>query len=339
MPGRHAVTLCCIVHNEMFFLEEFLRHYRGLGVDRFIVLDDRSTDGTPAFLAAQPDVMIVGSDIRYFEEVPYPPEMLAKIRETRAVRLWRDQLLDQFCEGQWAVAVDPDEFLACRRRPAGAIAALAAEGAEAAWGVMVDMYPERARDILGAGGGALQPRRRLVLRRRPHLDPRQPSETPPVPRTVYPGSVSRLFATWGVLPQGTLGRRIRRRLSGYRYEPHQIIHKTPVVFWRPGDWFLNCHVTWKPVAPRVVPMMHFKFTADLGRKIEYALETGGYNQASRSYRLYATLIERMRARDGGLRRLGIAALPGAARLRRRRDRPMKPFRNPALNSPPCRPSS
>jgi hypothetical protein len=44
--------------------------------------------------------------------------------------------------------------------------------------------------------------------------------------------------------------------------------------------------------------MHFKFTADLGRKIEYALETGGYNQASRSYRLYASLIERMRARDG-----------------------------------------
>ena len=33
--------------------------------------------------------------------------------------------------------------------------------------------------------------------------------------------------------------------------------------------------------------MHFKFTADLGRKIEYALETGGYNQGSRSYRLYA----------------------------------------------------
>ena len=43
--------------------------------------------------------------------------------------------------------------------------------------------------------------------------------------------------------------------------------------------------------------MHFKFTADLGRKIDYALATGGYNQGSRSYRLYATLIERMRARD------------------------------------------
>ena len=43
----------------------------------------------------------------------------------------------------------------------------------------------------------------------------------------------------------------------------------------------------------MVAILHFKFTADLGRKIEYALTSGGYNQGSRSYRLYATLIERM----------------------------------------------
>jgi len=300
MLGRYGATLCCIVHNEMFFLEAFLRHYRGLGVDRFIVLDDRSTDESRAYLAGQPDVMIVGSDIRYFEQVSYAPEMLAKIRETRAVRLWRDQLMDQFCAGQWAVVVDPDEFIAL---PDGGLpaltAGLAAAGAEAVWGVMLDMYPRGVRDILGAPEGA-----RFSLADawffdgRPHLDPAQEIEEPKVPRTVYPGSVSRLFSAYGILPQGTLGRRIRRRLSGYRYAPHQIIHKTPIVFWKPGDYFLNCHVTSKPVARRVVPMMHFKFTTDLGRKIEYAIRTGGYNQASRSYKLYADLIERMRAQDG-----------------------------------------
>jgi hypothetical protein len=302
MPGAHAVTLCCIVHNEMYFLEAFLGYYRRLGVDRFIVLDDRSSDGTAAFLAAQPDVMLVESDIRYFAEPAYSPEAKAKVRETRAVRLWRDQLMDQFCTGQWALAVDPDEFLAVPGDDLPALTrALEAEGAEAAWGVMLDMYPATVAEILGAGEGA---RFRLedawYFDARPHLDPAQPREDPPVPRTVYPGSVARLFCDWGVLPQGTLVQRLKRRLSGYRYEPHQIIHKTPLVFWRPGDFFLNCHVTSKPVSPtRVLPMMHFKFTADLGRKIEYALATGGYNQGSRSYRLYAGLIERMRARDGG----------------------------------------
>jgi hypothetical protein len=301
MPGRHAVTLCCIVHDEMYFLEAFLAYYRRLGVDRFIVLDDRSTDGTAAFLSEQPDVMVVESDIRYFAEPDYGPEAKARLRELRAVRLWRDQLMDQFCTGQWALDVDPDEFLAVPGDDLVAFTrALEAEGAEAAWGVMLDMYPEKIADILGAGPEA---RFRLedawYFDARPHLDPAQRREDPPVPRTVYPGSVARLFAERRVLPQGTALQRLKRRLSGYRYAPHQIIHKTPVVFWKPGDFFLNCHVTSKPVSPtRIVPMMHFKFTADLGRKIEYALSTGGYNQGSRSYRLYASLIERMRAGDG-----------------------------------------
>ena len=298
MLGTYAATVCAIVHDEMFFLEAFLAHYRRLGADRFIILDDCSTDGTLEFLAAQPDVMVVGSGIRYFDEVSYPPDVLARIRETRAVRLWRDQMLDQFCAGQWAVVVDPDEFLALPGDLPTLFASLAAEGAEAAWGVMVDMYPERVRDILGKGTARFRLEDDWFFDAKPHLDPKQPRETPPVPRIVYPGSVSRLFATWGVLPQGTLVRQVRRRLSGYRYQGASPIHKTPVIFWKAGDWFLNCHVTSKPVAPRVVPIMHFKFTTDLGRKIEYALETGGYNQGSRSYRLYATLIERMRARDG-----------------------------------------
>jgi hypothetical protein len=299
MLGRYRATVAAIVHDEMFFLPAFLAHYRALGADRFIVLDDRSSDGTAEFLAGEPDVMVVESPLRYFDEIAYPPEIGARIRERRAVRLWRDQMMEAFCAGQWAAVVDPDEFLAL---PPGGLPALAealeAEGAEAAWGAMVDMYPARVRDILGAGADA-----RFSLAdpwyfdARPHLDPAQPREAPPVPRTVYPGSVARLFATWGVLPQGTLARRIRRRLSGYRYEGASMIHKTPLVRWQAGDRFLNCHVTSKPVAPRVVPMMHFKFTADLGRKIEYALSTGGYNQGSRSYRLYATLIERMRAAD------------------------------------------
>jgi hypothetical protein len=309
MLGRYRATVACIVHDEMYFLPAFLAYYRGLGVDRFIVLDDRSTDGTAAFLAGEPDVMVVESPIRYFEEVAYAPAARARVRELRAVRLWRDQLMDQFCTGQWAIDVDPDEFLAIPGDDLPAyLAALEAEGAEAAWGVMVDMYPAAIADILGGGLHDRGPEARFRLEDpwyfdgRPHLDPAQPREDPAVPRTVYPGSVARLFAAWRVLPQGTPLTRLRRRLSGYRYEPHQIIHKTPIVFWRAGDFFLNCHVTSKPVSPtRVVPMMHFKFTADLGRKIEYALATGGYNQGSRSYRLYATLIARMRdaAGNGG----------------------------------------
>jgi hypothetical protein len=306
MLGRYRATVACIVHDEMYFLPAFLDHYRRLGVDRFVVLDDRSTDGTAEFLGAQPDVMVVESAIRYFEEIGYPPEARGKVRELRAVRLWRDQIMDQFCTGQWALVVDPDEFLAIPGDDLPAfLAALEAEGAEAAWGVMVDMYPAKASDILGDGAdaGGAAPAFSLAgpwyFDGRPHLDPDQPRESPAVPRMVYPGSVARLFATWKVLPQGTRWQQVKRRISGFRYEPSQMIHKTPIVFWKSGDWFLNCHLTSKPVSrTRIVPMMHFKFTTDLGRKIAYALGTGGYNQGSRSYRLYAALLARMRDADG-----------------------------------------
>lgn len=303
--GRHAATVCAIVHDEMYFLPAFLAHYRGLGADRFVILDDRSTDGTAEYLAGQPDVMVVESPIRYFEEVAYAPGERAGILETRAVRLWRDQLMDGFCDGQWAAMVDPDELLVL---PGGlslpAFAArLEAEGAEAAWGAMIDMYPRAIGDITGPAAAAAGPGgfdaagsggSPWYFDARPHIDPGQLREDPAVPRTVYPGSVSRLFARWGVLEQGTLVRRLRRLASGYRYQGASMIHKTPLVRWRTGDRFLNCHVTSKPVSPaHVVAILHFKFTADLGRKIEYAIRSGGYNQGSRSYRLYATLIDRM----------------------------------------------
>jgi len=67
-PGA-PVTLLTIVHNEMFFLPAFLAHYRSLGIEQFVVLDDASTDGTQSFLAQQPDVVVVKSSYRYGDTI------------------------------------------------------------------------------------------------------------------------------------------------------------------------------------------------------------------------------------------------------------------------------
>ena len=50
--------------------------------------------------------------------------------------------------------------------------------------------------------GRASPSRTCYFDGRPHLDPGQAREDLAVPRTVYPGSVARLFAEWKVLPQG-----------------------------------------------------------------------------------------------------------------------------------------
>lgn len=42
----HEIRLYCKVHNERRNLEWFIPYYRNLGVERFFIVDDDSTDGT-----------------------------------------------------------------------------------------------------------------------------------------------------------------------------------------------------------------------------------------------------------------------------------------------------
>jgi hypothetical protein len=300
-PGRDrgGLTLFCIVRDEGFFLPAFLAHYRRLGIARFVVLDDGSTDGSLDLLRTQPDVTIVGSPLRYGDTIAYAPALAGRVLETRAVRLWRDQLMNRFAIDRWAVVADSDEFLCL---PEGMtlpdlVARLEAEGIEAVWGSMTDMYPARVADLRAAHADAFVPDGSWYFDGREHIRPRR-DETA-VPRMIYPGVRARLLARAGLQPQGSLLRRLRRRLSGFRYAPTDMLHKVPLMRWREGDLFRNCHWPTKRVSARyVLPIMHFKFTADLPRRIDYAIASGGYNRGSQGYRLYRDLLDRMAAEGG-----------------------------------------
>jgi hypothetical protein len=296
--GRFQATLCCIARNESYFLPAFLGHYRALGVDRFVVLDDRSDDGSLAFLHAQPDVMVVGSPLRYGDRLDYPSAFAAEIREARAVRLWRDQLTTQFCTGQWTVVADTDEFLCLP--PGTSLPDLArrleGEGIGAVWGTMLDMYPESVADLLAAPEGApFSLDGPWYFDARPHLRHRGERD---FPRMTYPGARARLLAEAGLQPQGDLLRRLRRRLTGFRYAPTDMIYKVPFLRWEAGDFFRNCHWPAKRASTRhMLPIMHFKFTPDLPRKIDFAIASKGYNRASAGYRLYRDLLDRMKGEN------------------------------------------
>ena len=59
------VNLYAIIRDEMFNLPAFFSHYRDLGVQQFLVLDDGSVDGSSEFLCKQPDCVVLTSDIRF----------------------------------------------------------------------------------------------------------------------------------------------------------------------------------------------------------------------------------------------------------------------------------
>ena len=127
----HDLPLVFITHNDMAILPYFLRHYRALGVTRFICVDDVSGDGTREFLQRQADVDVWTSPIRY--------------SEARRGRRWREQLFEIYGIDRWYVNVDSDELLiydGCETEGlAELIRLLEADGCQRLAAPMIDMYP------------------------------------------------------------------------------------------------------------------------------------------------------------------------------------------------------
>jgi len=63
--NKEEIRSFLIVRNEALRLPSTLRHHRSLGVHRFFVLDNGSTDGTLDYVLAQPDVHVFSTTERY----------------------------------------------------------------------------------------------------------------------------------------------------------------------------------------------------------------------------------------------------------------------------------
>ena len=126
------VPLICVVRNANACVRSFVRYYRGLGVTRFIFLDDDSNDGTRAFLETQFDVDVFTSALTF--------------SEAESGKLWRDGLIELYGRGRWYLSVDADEFLVFpgseNRTVPAFIADLERQGLDRSLAPMLDLYPD-----------------------------------------------------------------------------------------------------------------------------------------------------------------------------------------------------
>ncbi|WP_299045018.1 glycosyltransferase family 2 protein [uncultured Tateyamaria sp.] len=143
-----AIRAFVCLRNEMLRLPHFLDHYRRLGVTRFLVVDNDSTDGSQAFLAEQPDVSLWRTTASY--------------RDARFGLDWMNWLLARYGHGAWCLLVDADELLVYadhERQDLNALTRwLDGQGQRAFGALMLDMY---ARAALGADDAARDPLRIL----------------------------------------------------------------------------------------------------------------------------------------------------------------------------------
>lgn len=130
------LPLVFVTHNEITLIPAFLKHYRRLGVTRFICVDDVSTDGSREYLMAQPDVDVWTSPVRF--------------ESARRGRRWREALFDRYGHNRWYVNVDSDEFLVydqCLQEPLTAlIEVLEEHNITRLPAPMLDFYPSSEND-------------------------------------------------------------------------------------------------------------------------------------------------------------------------------------------------
>jgi hypothetical protein len=103
-PG---LSLFLMMRDEEYFLPFFFDHYRALGVEVFIIYDDRSGPAAFDYLMAQPDTVILQSDYHFGD--PFVMESTGEARPAQNVL--KERLPEIFLPNQWTVQVDADEFM------------------------------------------------------------------------------------------------------------------------------------------------------------------------------------------------------------------------------------
>jgi glycosyltransferase involved in cell wall biosynthesis len=130
------ILLAATFRNEALRLPHFLAHYRKLGVDHFLLVDNASTDGTADLLRDQPDVSLWSAPGSY--------------RAARFGLDWTNALLMRHAHGHWTLTVDADELLVYphwETRDLHALTGWLHQTDQRAFGaMMLDLYPKGPLD-------------------------------------------------------------------------------------------------------------------------------------------------------------------------------------------------
>ena len=292
LTATNGFTLSAVMHNEMYFLPDFLAHYRKLGVERFILLDDKSDDGSFEFAAEQPDVMILKSDYRYGDQIGEPHHG----PKTRAMLAWRQTILSKYCSNQWSLHLDLDEFI---ELPEGLtfpafLSNVNSSTPAVIFGAMIDLYPKTWGEIMDDGQKPISDVK-WFFDGRPHLRLRRKSD----PKMIYSGARARLRSTFNIPCENEkLSHRIKRWLNGNPYQRMGTQIKPILINWGENFQFRSSHrIKHATSLPIILPIAHYKFAPNFAARVQFAIESGAYNNGSRGYRELRQLYEAMSAQN------------------------------------------
>jgi hypothetical protein len=288
------IRLFSKLRNESLRLPAFLRYYRQLGVQRFFLVDNASTDGSTEFLSTQEDVHVFRTEQSF--------------RAARGGTDWLNLVLAQFGVGGWCVTVDIDELLSYPGVEATDLTRfthyLDAHGYQALACQLLDMYPQgplqdcayRAGDDLVAAAPFFDraPYKRFTHDECPYF-------------LLYGGMRERVFFPES---RGGLGRKLHvglyYRLLPWvpvvrdwrwlqRYGPvfPPCLTKVPLVKWDAETHYLNVNhfVSPRRVAPESGVLLHFKLFQDFHARAAQEVVRAEYYDGAIEFRRYAQTLK------------------------------------------------
>jgi hypothetical protein len=127
-PGE--VPLICVLRNEAARLPLFFEHYKKLGVDRFFMVDNASSDGSREMLLAEPHADIFLAESSFYESY--------------FGNYWWNGIAQTYCRGHWTLVADADELLVYDGMDSRGIRDfgkwLERQGVDRAFVPMIDLY-------------------------------------------------------------------------------------------------------------------------------------------------------------------------------------------------------
>jgi hypothetical protein len=122
-----------LVYNEAHRLPYLFSYYRQMGIEHFIIIDNRSTDHTYDLIKDAPDISAFAANGLY--------------KKARFGIDWVNHVLNRYCADKWILHVDADEFLVYPHMDMRSLseftALLEARNQTSLPSVMIDMYSDR----------------------------------------------------------------------------------------------------------------------------------------------------------------------------------------------------